>query len=629
MTIPPRAWDVALAAVLLTAFVALIGLETDVSVVAALILAAGVLVWLTGRLVARVADVLFGSQFVARVLAFGIAVAIFPEMVVAPFAAAAALVRYLSQMTPALAASWSQFDAANPQTVAVLGKFVEGLVVVIQVPLRRIIFGFVTWVVLGHLLSLLIERNRQVGPAVASAATRVPSAVAAGFAPIQAAFRATVATFRAIPATFWPNTTVVVTLAMGIYLILGAIATIPYLSQESVPVDEMNARLTRMLDGLKRTEAQFAALHPVTLTNVDPLAQLRDFSKAPPPGDTGVLKAVVATAVVTSDGVRSDSPSSREAAATFESAISRQIFQQIAQLEQTRAGALEKWTRTRQETWTAEEKLRPALEAQFSSTVSTLRGAGEQTRYLDSIRASYSSELENIDRTLDSCRTGVQLVDDYLQSTASLTVSRVGLMRTQLESVTDSSLAAVIAGTLDIASIAPDTESFCRPYQVIFVPQLPERGAGWGPLARIFDWLLATDSLDVVVIIGMLGAGLFGSAVGTFVAASVRKKGVNIDNAPLSHLIRSFAATMVVYLGLKTGVAFAAVGNPNPDPYLMLFLCFIGTVYSDDVWKWAKRTGAAYWKPEGTELVPDKDKSTSGDHAAGGEAGHQGETPHQ
>jgi hypothetical protein len=61
----------------------------------------------------------------------------------------------------------------------------------------------------------------------------------------------------------------------------------------------------------------------------------------------------------------------------------------------------------------------------------------------------------------------------------------------------------------------------------------------------------------------------------------------------------------------------------------MLFLCFIGTVYSDDVWKWAKRTGAAYWKPEGTELVPDKDKSTTGDHATGGEAGHQGETPHQ
>jgi hypothetical protein len=629
MTIPPRAWDVALAAILLGALVALIGLETDTSILAAFILAAGILIWFTFTLVARVADVLFGSHIVARILAFGIAVAMFPDMVVAPFAAAAALVRYLSQMTPALAASWSQFDTANPQTVALVGKFVEGLVTVMQVPLRRIIFGFVTWVVLGHLLSLLIECNRQIGAALASAATRVPAGVTAGLLPIQAAFRVTVATFRAIPATFWPNITVVVTLALGIYLILGAIATIPYLSQESVPVEEMNARLTRMLDGLKRNETQFAALHPVSLTDVDPLAQLKGFMKAPLPRDTGVLKAAVTTAAVSSDGVGSAPPSSTDATAAFEAAISGEITQEIAQLEQSRTAALSKWTRTRQETWTAEEKLRPALEAQFLSTVSTLRGAGEQTRYLDSIRASYSSELENIDRTLDSCRNGVQLVDDYLESTASLTISRVRLMRTQLESVTDARLAAAIAGTLDTAQVAPDVETLCRPYAVIFVPQLPERGSGWGPLARIFDWLLATDSVDVVVIIGMLGAGLFGSAVGTFVAASVRKKGGNIHNAPLSHLIRSFAATMVVYLGLKTGVAFAAVGNPDPDPYLMLFLCFIGTVYSDDVWKWAKRTGAAYWKPEGSNGAAHKHKTTGDDQGSTDESGHRGDPPHQ
>jgi len=231
-------------------------------------------------------------------------------------------------------------------------------------------------------------------------------------------------------------------------------------------------------------------------------------------------------------------------------------------------------------------------------------------------RLSYSSELENIDQTLDDCQNAVQDVDGHLQEAGASTISRVKLLRLELATYGDSGidprLATTIASALRDRSLGTqNVDPFCQPYKVIFVPTLPQRGSGWGPLANIFDWLLATDSLDVVVIIGMLGAGLFGSAVGTFVAASVRKKDVSIGNAPLSHLIRSFAATMVVYLGLKTGVAFAAVGNPNPDPYLMLFLCFIGTVYSDDVWKWAKRTGEGYWKAEGTDAAADKNKDTT------------------
>ena len=387
---------------------------------------------------------------------------------------------------------------------------------------------------------------------------------------------------------------------MGVYLILGAIATIPYLSQESAPLEEITARLSTTLDGIQRTEAQFNSRHPLDLPDADPVAELKEFAKTSAPSAGGDLALAKTAGQLNSTDSKGEP---RQRSVSFETAFRDALGWRINQLDSIRTDARSRWGRVRQDAWITESKLRPDLQARFASGVSFLRGSNEQTRYLNIVRESYSAELSNIDRMLDVCRNDVQRVDEFARSTSRTTVALVTVLRNQLRSYEDLNLDASLTTTMasalseiDVATQAPRLDESCKSYTAaVFVPELPQRGQGWGPLANIFDWLLATDSLDVVVIIGMLGAGLFGSAVGTFVTATVRRRTPGIPDGFMSHLIRSFAATMIVYLGLKTGIAFAAVGNPDPDPYLMLFLCFLGTVYSDDVWKWAKRTGANYW----------------------------------
>jgi hypothetical protein len=616
MAVPPNLRKVAAVIVVLLVVIALLAIDTDLSVLLAVLITVGGLAWLTFRVFAAVANVLFGHHVVARILAFGFAVAIFPAMVIAPFQAAAGLLRYLSQVAPALATSWPQLQNGDPEALGVLSKLVDGAIAAAQMPLIQIIFGVVTWVAVGHLLSFIFLQPTSIITAVGKVAG--PLGLFSDY------LRSTVAVMSSslfanvrMPSSgLWTHVAIVTTLAVGIYLILGAIATIPYLSQESTPVDEMATRLANALDSLQRTEDQFNSRHPLTLPSVDPLAELKEFANVSKLPDSVANERDVAK-IKGPVGETTAGSRNPDLSPAFEKESRDEVVRQIAQLEKVRSASQSQWTRMRQDARDAEAKLRPSLEAQFRSEITLLRGTREQIRYLEAVRDSYSAELGNIDRNLDFCRKAIQRVDDFARDVGNRTMARVTRARSVLRNFSEADLKAPPIDSLidtftetSLDADAPTVELFCKPYAVVFAPELPRRGEGWGPLAKIFDWLLATDSLDVVVIIGMLGAGLFGSAVGTFF--TVRSKGAGASAEGLmGHLIRSFAATMVVYLGLKTGIAFAAVGNPNPDPYLMLFLCFIGTVYSDDVWGWAKRAGRGYWNHSNRHEKPAKKAPSS------------------
>jgi hypothetical protein len=120
------------------------------------------------------------------------------------------------------------------------------------------------------------------------------------------------------------------------------------------------------------------------------------------------------------------------------------------------------------------------------------------------------------------------------------------------------------------------------------VDKLPRRadfGDALGPLKPIAGWLLQTESIQLALIIGMLGAGLLGSAVATFLRDEGQKEPSEEQLA--SVVVRGMTAAIVVFLAAQGGLSTISANGPTtprPNPYVLLLICFVAAVYSEQVW---------------------------------------------
>jgi hypothetical protein len=115
----------------------------------------------------------------------------------------------------------------------------------------------------------------------------------------------------------------------------------------------------------------------------------------------------------------------------------------------------------------------------------------------------------------------------------------------------------------------------------------PEPGSTWGPFGLVARWLLRTKSFALTLITGMLGFGLLGSVISTFVRSGTSKEGVSLTSEVISVLVRGLSAAVVVFLAVKGGLAVFSSPDTEPNAYVVFFTCLIGAVFSEDVWKWA------------------------------------------
>lgn len=127
-------------------------------------------------------------------------------------------------------------------------------------------------------------------------------------------------------------------------------------------------------------------------------------------------------------------------------------------------------------------------------------------------------------------------------------------------------------------------------------------GSDWGPFGLIARYLIKTESLDLVLLIGMLGFGLLGAAISSFQV--VPKEVSNIQSyvsiiedfktKPIitnfwATLARGFSAAILIYLATKGGIAILTSNlSADPNGYILLLLCFISAVFSEKVWNLVK-----------------------------------------
>jgi hypothetical protein len=128
-------------------------------------------------------------------------------------------------------------------------------------------------------------------------------------------------------------------------------------------------------------------------------------------------------------------------------------------------------------------------------------------------------------------------------------------------------------------------------------------GSDWGFFGLIARFLIKTESLDLVLLIGMMGFGLLGASFSSFQTAPVEQEDKSknyvsfIDTFKTKPIIkdfwnvlaRGFSAAILIYLATKGGIAIITANtSADPNGYVLLFLCFIGAVFSEKVWAKAK-----------------------------------------
>jgi hypothetical protein len=129
---------------------------------------------------------------------------------------------------------------------------------------------------------------------------------------------------------------------------------------------------------------------------------------------------------------------------------------------------------------------------------------------------------------------------------------------------------------------------FLGPNNINHAPEPPIPGSELGIFRKFSQWLIFPNSMALVLIAGMIGFGLFGATISTFIKDGSLKEAGLMRSDIYSIIIRGFSAAIVIFLGVMGGLAIFSTSQAEPNPYALFFTCLVGAVYSEKIWEWAQ-----------------------------------------
>jgi hypothetical protein len=243
------------------------------------------------------------------------------------------------------------------------------------------------------------------------------------------------------------------------------------------------------------------------------------------------------------------------------------------------------------------------------------RGKQERAQYSTELHIWYRTQMTIVDSGLSSCVGNIRTLDGALNFFP-------GLFDPILSSAHGSPAGFPIAAAFDrlkepLARLAGKCEFSINSNP----PELKPAGQ-WGPFGAIARWLLGAESLDLALITGMLGFGLFGASISTLVRRGALLESPN--QAPIADLvgviIRGLSAAIVVFLATLGGLAIFSVSQAGqmtePNPYALFLTCLAAAVFSEDVWLRVRRR---LREQAGSTKADESGTQTSGDSSPAGD----------
>lgn len=287
----------------------------------------------------------------------------------------------------------------------------------------------------------------------------------------------------------------------------------------------------------------------------------------------------------------------REAALSATSTLSPQKKKAIEDLrsfvtaaEKSREDILTRWKAVRKSAWSQNSKLISEALANFETASNIGNGKKERLEYSQELQRWYEESWSDIRSQLQSAKDAIKNMNRELVEIATAS-------RTALERVLSGSEENRVEGQASSAFFSNDsylpflslTSSLLRIEPAFDAPSPPHPGLDLGPFGLFAGWLVDTRSLPLALIIGMLGFGLLGSAVSTFVREQrERKMGEPLVVDLAGVLIRGLSAAIIMFLAAVGGLAILGTGQSDPNPYVLFLGCLVGAVFSQEVWAWAR-----------------------------------------
>jgi hypothetical protein len=300
-------------------------------------------------------------------------------------------------------------------------------------------------------------------------------------------------------------------------------------------------------------------------------------------------------------------------------------FIAISQVKEKVASISRAWEDLRDQTHQQErDSLNSALKFFETETVSPM-SIQERAVYIERLDQWLGERLDQIYRHLLDCKAAARDAKFEMQSAIKQQTSELrrlldGLRAFQAKrQPQDTPLVFINSYPLEASSVPRGCEE--PAFLEVTRPMPPDPGLGLGPFRWISSWLVSTKSLALVLITGMLGFGLLGATISSFLRRDVNFASVDPVPGELGGVvIRGLSAAVIVFLAVKGGLAAYAVGETEPNAYVLFFTCLLGAAFSDRVWKWAqakledqlpeeglrKEKGSAYPKDAGEKAAENK-----------------------
>ncbi len=418
---------------------------------------------------------------------------------------------------------------------------------------------------------------------------------------------------RGVRPTLWLNSLVLIIFFAGIYFSVASLCTIPMLQVNQPFTEAERAQIKTQIDAYTPSEDAFNKQFPENPPeSVDQLVSIRGLltaagekidpscsadskpmtPEAPPAAATNATAAPAASAA---------QPKPVEAAADLlssEAAIlhgNTQLLTQVKSFLQgydhQRCDQLAAYRAMRSEVLKSEQTEAGKVKSQVDSNFGLRLIGRERASYTYNLQADYEDYVSRMHADLNGCKSAIAR-DSPIFSDYSHYIEFY--LRT---AVTDPTATVLPFQFGSYASSAADHASLCQIDPIGRYRRSQAPAPQLGVFSFLFGWLENSDSLALAIICGMLGVGLVGCIVSSFLrqqaataaAGATQQAQTPAVGAPwipdiFRVIVLSFTAAIVVYLAIEGGLNIFSTENNQANPYVLLFSCLIGAVFSQNVW---------------------------------------------